>query len=79
MTQKLQKLNMYRCKLRSKNMRTTLKLLDEFENNISLFIVKEDKVIFKKALNAVEEIEMTKQEAIKLLNEIIDLIDEESE
>ena len=59
-------------------MRTTLKLLDEFENKICRFIVQEDKVIFIEPFKAVDSLEMTKKEAIKLLNEIIDVINDVS-
>lgn len=49
-------------------------LLHDFETNICQIIEVENKIIFKKALNAVEEMTLTKQEAINLLSEVINLI-----
>jgi hypothetical protein len=61
-------------------MRTTLKVLHEFEENVCTFEIlpKRDKVIFHaREAPAVGELHLTKQEALNLLNEMIDLINEE--
>jgi len=60
-------------------MKPTLRVLDEFENNMCRIMVTKDKVIFQKTSNFVEDMELTTKEAINLLNELIDLIKEESE
>ena len=59
-------------------MRTTLQVLDLFENIIANFYVAEDKVIFSSARPyAIGDLHLTKREALNLLNEMIDLINEE--
>jgi hypothetical protein len=59
-------------------MRTTLAVLDLFEDTIATFDVSKDKVVFTSARPyAVGDLHLTKREAINLLNEIIDLIKED--
>lgn len=61
-------------------MRTTLQVLDEFEHSVCTFTVipKRDKVIFRaQEAPAIGELHLTKREALNLLNEMIDLINEE--